>query len=200
CADDHPLTREGIVSMVDRQRDMEVVASASTAEEAIERFSSCRPDITLMDLRMPEIGGLEAIRAIRAIDDHARIIVLTTYRGDEDVFRALQAGAATYLSKDLLCDDLPRIIREVHDGQCRIPSDVESLLASRTPSSTLTTREVRVMELIARGCRNKELARELGISEETVKVHVKHILAKLGVSDRTAAVTVAARRGFIHVT
>jgi len=186
--------------MIARQSDMEIVSAASTSEEAVDFFREFMPDVTLMDLKMPSAGGLEAIRVIRAEAPLARIIVLTTYEGDEDIFRALQAGAATYLLKDTLSDDLVRIVREVHAGGRPIPSNVEKLLGERVNDTTLTSREMDVMRLIARGFRNKEMAAELGISEETVKVHVKNVLAKLHVSDRSAAVAVAARRGIIHLS
>jgi DNA-binding NarL/FixJ family response regulator len=153
-----------------------------------------------MDLQLPIMGGLEAISAIRTEDPVARIIVLTMHQGDEDIHRALDAGAATYLLKDAIVDDLPRLVREVYAGGRPIPPDVAAILASRAAYATLSPREIEVLELIADGYRNKEIAAELRISNETVKVHVKSILTKLTVSDRTAAVTVAVRRGIIHVS
>lgn len=199
CVDDHRLMREGIAVVIGRHEDMEVVASAANGEQAIELFTALRPDVTLMDLQLPMMSGLDTISAIRAIDPSARIIVLTMYQGDEDIHRALDAGAATYLLKDAIVDDLSRMVREVHAGGRPIPPDVAAILAARNAKAALSPREVGVLKLIADGCRNKEIAAALQISNETVKVHVKSILTKLSVSDRTAAVTVAVRRGIIHV-
>jgi two-component system NarL family response regulator len=199
CVDDHRIVREGIALIISRQPDMEVVASAASGEEAIELFRQHQPDVTLMDLQLGTMGGVEAIRAIRRESPGARIVVLTMYQGDEDIFRALDAGAATYLLKDMLSDDLLRVVREVHSGSQPIRPEVEALLAKRAAGSTLTNREVEVIDLIAQGMRNKEIAASLGISEETAQVHVKHILAKLKVKDRSAAITVALRRGIIHL-
>jgi two-component system NarL family response regulator len=199
CVDDHRIVREGIALIISRQPDMEVVASAASGEEAIELFRQHQPDVTLMDLQLGTMGGVEAIRAIRRESPRARIVVLTMYQGDEDIFRALDAGAATYLLKDMLSDDLLRVVREVHSGSQPIRPEVEALLAKRAAGSTLTNREVEVIDLIAQGMRNKEIAASLGISEETAQVHVKHILAKLKVKDRSAAITVALRRGIIHL-
>lgn len=199
CADDHPLVREGIESMIGRQPDMTLVASAATSEEAVELFHRHTPDVTLMDLQMPVAGGLEAIRLIRAESPDARIVVLTTYEGDEHIFRALRAGAATYLLKDTLSADLVRIVREVHAGRQVMPPNVVKLLEDREHQGTLTAREAEVVALIAKGSRNVDIARELKITEETVKAHVRNILTKLHVTDRSAAVTVAVRRGIIRV-
>jgi DNA-binding NarL/FixJ family response regulator len=200
CVDDHRIVREGISLIIDRQPDMEVVGSAASGEESVELFQQCRPDVTLMDLQLRSMSGVEAIRAIRRQDEAARIVVLTMYSGDEDIHRALEAGAATYLLKDTLSDDLIRVVREVHEGKQPIGADVEARLAERAGRPRLTSREVQVLELIAQGMRNKEIAAALGISEETAQVHVKNILAKLKVKDRTAAVNVALRRGIIHLT
>jgi len=199
CVDDHRIVREGISLIIDRQPDMEVVGSAASGEESVELFQRCRPDVTLMDLQLRSMSGVEAIRAIRRHDEDARIVVLTMYSGDEDIHRALEAGAATYLLKDTLSDDLIRVVREVHEGKQPIGADVEARLAERAGRPRLTSREVQVLELIAQGMRNKEIAAALGISEETAQVHVKNILAKLKVKDRTAAVNVALRRGIIHL-
>ena len=185
--------------MINRQTDMEIVAVAANGEEAITLFRHHRPDVTLMDLQLPKVSGLEAIRAIRAEAPHARIIVLTMYQGDEDIFRALQAGAVTYLFKDMLASDLVRIVRDVHDGKRPLPSTIEKFLAQRETESGLTPREVEIVELIANGMRNKEIAAKLGISDETVKVHVRNVLAKLHVNDRSAAISIAMRRGIIHI-
>jgi DNA-binding NarL/FixJ family response regulator len=199
CVDDHAVVREGLVLKLEGEPDMTVVATASTGEQAIDRYEEYRPAVTLMDLQLPGIGGLEAIRSIRHFDPAARIIVLTMYDGEEDIHRALQAGAATYVLKETLADDLVQVIRAVYGGQRPIPADVATRLASREIHTSLTAREVEVLKLIAEGYRNKEIAELLAITEVTVQVHVRHILAKLDVKDRTAAVTVALRRGIIHI-
>jgi DNA-binding NarL/FixJ family response regulator len=200
CVDDHPMITEGIASTINRQPDMTVVGCATTVSEAIELFKRDHPDVTLMDLQLREASGVEAIRAIRADSPDARIIVLTVYQGDEDIFRALDAGAVGYLLKEEVSDELVRVIRDVHNG--RVPPmrpDLEERLAKRVSGPNLTVREVQVLQLVARGLRNKEIAAVLGISDETARVHVKNILSKLEVNDRTAAVTVAARRGILHI-
>ncbi|MGE3507950.1 MAG: response regulator [Vicinamibacterales bacterium] len=199
CVDDHRIVREGIALIIDRQPDMAVVGSAASGEEAVGLFRECLPDVTLMDLQLGGMSGVEAIRAIKAFAPNARIVVLTMYSGDEDIYRALQAGAVTYLLKDTLSDDLIRVVREVHGGKQPIGPDVEARLAERAARPHLTPREIQVVELIAQGMRNKEIAATLGISEETAQVHVKNILAKLKVKDRTAVVSVALRRGIIHM-
>ena len=199
CVDDHRIVREGIGLIIARQPDMEVVGSAATGEEAVAVFTRERPDVTLMDLQLPAMSGLEAIQAIRREDADARIIVLTMYQGDEDIHRALAAGATTYLLKDTLSDDLIRFVREVHAGRRPIRADVKARLDERATQPTLTPREVQVMELVSEGKRNKEIAVLLGISEETVQVHLKNIFAKLKVGERTAAVNVAIRRGIVHI-
>lgn len=199
CVDDHALIRDALTLKVDLQPDMRMVAAAATGEQAVEYFRRHRPDVTLMDLQLPIMSGLESIRAIRQEDPGARIVVLTMYEGDEDIYRAIQAGAATYLLKDTLAEDLIRIVREVHGGARPISADIAERLAERVKQGTLTPREVQVVELVATGMRNKEIAGALGISEETVQVHVKNILARLKVQDRTAAVTMALRRGIIHL-
>jgi two-component system, NarL family, response regulator len=200
CVDDHRIVREGISLIIERQPDMEVVGSAASGEESVEMFRACSPDVTLMDLQLGSMNGVDAIRAIRRHDPNARIVVLTMYNGDEDIHRALQAGATTYLLKDTLSDDLIRVVREVHEGKQPIGPDVEARLAERAGRPQLTPREVQVLELVGQGMRNKEIAAALGISEETAQVHVKNILAKLKVKDRTAAVNVALRRGIIHIS
>lgn len=199
CVDDHPIVRNGIAMIIGLQQDMELIASAATAEEALEQFRRHRPDVTLMDLRLPSVSGVEAIEAIRREQADARIVVLTMYTGDEDIYRALQAGASTYLLKDMLTDDVVRTIREVHAGTVSIPSEVAARLATRGGSAPLSVREIQVLELIAQGLRNKEIAPMLGIAEDTVHTHVKRIFSKLGVNDRTAAITVALRRGLLHL-
>ena len=199
CVEDHRIVREGIALIINRQPDMEVIGSAADGEEAVAQFKRHRPDVTLMDLQLPAMTGLEAIKAIREDDSDARIIVLTMYQGDEDIYRALSAGAMTYLLKDTLSDDLIRFVREVHAGRRPIRPDVKARLDERASNPTLTPREVQVMELVSLGRRNKEIAAALGISEETVQVHLKNIFAKLKVSERTAAVNVALRRGIVHL-
>ena len=199
CVDDHSIVRDGIALIINRQPDMTVVASAASADEAAAMFREHRPDITLMDLRLRGSSGTDAIQEIRRVDPEARIIVLTMYDGDEDIYRALKAGAATYLLKDMLSDDLIRVVREVHSGQRPVRPEVEARLTERSTHPTLTPREIDVMELIMRGLRNKEIAPLLGISELTVQVHVKSIFAKLQVNDRTGAVQVAVRRGIVHM-
>lgn len=199
CVDDHRIVRDGIGLLIAREPDMEVVASASNGEEAIKMFREHRPDVTLMDLQMPVLNGVDAIRSIRKAAPDARIVVLTMYQGDEDIYRALEAGAAGYLLKDALSDELITVIRDVHAGTHAIPEDVNAKLASRASQPVLTPREIAVVELISKGLRNKEIAFALDISEETVKVHVKNILAKLKVNDRSAVVAVAVRRGILHL-
>jgi DNA-binding NarL/FixJ family response regulator len=197
--DDHPMLREGIASLVASQADMELVAEASTGREALEQFRNHRPDLTLMDLQMPDMGGIEAMIAIRDEFPGARIIVLTTYKGDVQVLRALKAGARAYLLKGLLRKELLETIRAVHAGQKRIPPEVAAVLADHAVDATLTSREIDVLRLIAGGNANKLIGDQLSITEETVKGYVKSILSKLGASDRTHAVTVALKRGIIDL-
>jgi two-component system NarL family response regulator len=198
-ADDHPMIRAGLSASIEPEADLTVVAAASNGEQAVELFREYQPDIALMDLRMPGMGGVAAIRAIRSEFPQAKIVVLSTYQGDEDIFRALDAGAVTYLLKDALAQDLIRVIREVMQGRRPLSPEIAQRLADRMLKPTLTARELEVMGLIARGMRNKEIAAELRISEETAQGHVKNILAKFGVHDRTEAVAVAIRRGIVHV-
>jgi two-component system NarL family response regulator len=200
CVDDHRIVREGIASLIDRQPDMRVVASAASGEEAIDLFIEHQPDITLMDLQLGVMDGITAIKIIRRGSPGARIVVLTMRRGDEDIHRALEAGASTYLMKDTISDDLIRVLREVQAGAHPMPADVEARLAERATRGTLTNREVQVVELVAQGMRNKEIGVSLGISETTVQVHVKNILSKLQVQDRSGAITAAIRRGIIHIS
>jgi DNA-binding NarL/FixJ family response regulator len=199
CVDDHRIVREGLRMVINSEPDMTVIDAAATGGEAVARYREHSPDVTLMDLQLPDMGGVDAIRTIRQIDADARIIVLTMYKGDEDIHRAIDAGAMTYLLKDTLADDLPRIVREVHEGRRPLPPDVVAKLEERAASPTLTSREVEVMRLVAAGRRDKEIAIALGISSQTVRVHVKNIYAKLGVSDRTEAMSVAIRRGIVHI-
>jgi len=199
CVDDHRIVREGIALIISRQPDMRVVAFAATGDEAVQKFEQHRPDITLMDLRLGKTSGLDAITAIRRQHGDARIIVLTMYQGDEDIHQALKTGASTYLLKDALADDLIRVVREVHAGGHPIGEDVRARLDERATQPTLTPREVQVLKLVAIGHRNKEIAALLGLSDETVPVHLKNIFSKLGVNERTAAVNVALRRGIVHI-
>lgn len=199
CVDDHRLIREGITHILERYDDVRVVGQAANGREAAELYTSLRPRITLMDLQMPVMNGLDAIRAIRAADPDARIIVLTMYQGDEDAFRALQAGAVGYVLKDSVPEELIRVIRDVHAGRSGVPPDVSAKLAARSMSPTLTARELQVLELLVTGMRNKEMASHLGISEDTVRAHVKGVFAKFRVHDRTAALAEALRRGLVRI-
>jgi two-component system NarL family response regulator len=197
--DDHALLRAGLRSSLGAEPDMEIVAAAANGQEAVELFRQHQPDIIVMDLKMPVMGGVEAIKAIRSQAPAARIVVLSTYEGDDDIYRALQAGAASYLLKDTLAEDLVRVIREIFAGGRPLPPPVAQRLADRMLQPELTVRELDVLRLIARGLRNKEIAARLGIGEETTQGHVKNILAKLGLHDRTEAVAVAVRRGIVHI-
>lgn len=200
CVDDHRIVREGVALIIKRQTDMDVVGMAATGEEAIELFKSCHPDVTLMDLRLRGMSGVEAIKAIRRLDPSARVVVLTMYQGDEDIYRALEAGATTYLLKDTLADDLIQVIRDVKAGkQPGVSPEVQARLAERSVRPELTPRELEILQLISQGMQNKEIAASLGISEATAQVHVKNILAKLDVRHRTAALNVALRRGIVHI-
>jgi two-component system NarL family response regulator len=199
CVDDHPLVREGLARTLGREADMQVVGAVATGEEGVEMFRRFRPDIVLMDLQLPGMSGLRAIEEIRREDGNARIIVLTMYQGDEDIYRALRAGAASYLFKDTLSNDLVSFVREVYDGGRPIPASVASRVASRVPQTGLSPRELDVLGLIASGKQNKEIADALSLSVETVGTHIKHLFAKLGVNDRVTAVTVALSRGMIHL-
>jgi len=197
--DDHALLRKGIAALVNAEPDMKLVAEAANGAEAITEFKKHRPDVTLMDLQMPEMSGIEATIAIRGDFPNARIIVLTTYPGDVQVVRALKAGARAYLLKDQVNTDLPEVIRAVHAGQKRIPPEVAVELAEHTAEDDLSSREIDVLRLVAAGNANKEIASKLFIAEETVKSHVTNILAKLHANDRTHAVTTALKRGIIQL-
>ena len=199
CVDDHRIVRDGLELIIGKQGDMEMVASASDGAEAIELYRRFRPDITLMDLRLRGTSGIEAIRTIRHEFREARIIVLTMYEGDEDIHQALRAGAITYLLKDTISADLIRTIRAVCAGGRPLAPAIAARLAERASLATLTRREVEVLNLLAQGLRNKEIAAALGRHETTIQVHVKNIYAKLNVKDRTAAVTVGLQRGIIHL-
>jgi DNA-binding NarL/FixJ family response regulator len=197
--DDHPLLREGIAAMVNAESDMKLVAEASNGQDAIEKFRLHRPDVTLMDLQMPALSGIESIIGIRSEFPKARIIVLTTYAGDVQVLRALKAGAQGYLLKGNVRRELLDTIRAVHAGQKRIPPEVAAELAEHAAEDELTSRELAVLRLIATGNANKAIAGQLSIAEDTVKSHVTNILAKLGANDRTHAVTIGLKRGIIEL-
>jgi DNA-binding NarL/FixJ family response regulator len=197
--DDHPLLREGVNALLAGQPDMTLVAGASNGHEAIEQFRIHRPDVTLMDLQMPEMNGVDAMIAICGEFPTARIIVLTTYVGDVQVLRSLRAGARAYLLKGLLRKELVETIRLVHAGQKRIPPEVASELAEHATDESLSSREIEVLRLIAGGNANKDIAAQLSITEETVQGHVKNIMAKLGANDRTHAVTIGLKRGIIDL-
>jgi DNA-binding NarL/FixJ family response regulator len=197
--DDQAVVRQGFVALINTVADMSVIAEGINGRQAIELYRFHRPDVTLMDLRMPELGGVEAIVAIRKEFPDARLIVLTTYDGDEDIYRSLQAGAQGYLLKDMFFEELEDAIRKVHAGSRRIPPQVAERLAERMGSSELTGREIEVLEQIVAGNNNKAIAQRLNISEATVKSHINSILSKLGVSDRTQAATTALQRGLVHL-
>lgn len=197
--DDHRLVRQGLVRIIELQPDMTVVAEANTGEEAVEQYSRHKPDVTLMDLQLPVMSGLDAMRAIRERDPEARVVVLTMYYGDEDVFRAFQAGVMGYLLKDAVLDDLVRVLRQVHQGQRVVPPEIEAVLDARASQPSLTARERQVLELLVTGKRNKEIADVLGMSRDTARAHVKSIFQKFNVHDRTAAMAEALRRGIVHL-
>jgi DNA-binding NarL/FixJ family response regulator len=197
--DDHQIVRKGLVALINTEPDLKVVAEAENGRQAVELFRQHQPDITLMDLRLPEMGGVEATRAIRQEAPTAKIIVLTTYDGDEDIYRALQAGAQSYLLKGMSFDELLAAIRTVYGGARRIPAAVAERLAERMAGQELTGRELQVLQLIVKGRSNKEISNELSISEATVKSHINSLLSKLGVTDRTQAATTALQRGIVHL-
>ncbi len=198
-ADDHSVVREGLVSLVKRKADMAVVGEGSNGREAVDLWKEHRPDITLLDLRMPELDGVGAIKEIRELDENARIVVLTTFDGDEDIYRAIKAGAKGYLLKDTARDALMECIRKVHSGETCIPPMLAAKLADRVSGEALSAREIEVLQRIAAGKSNKEIGAELFISEGTVKTHVKSIFSKLDVVSRTEAVATATRRGLIQL-
>src|SRR2546423_1966655 len=197
--DDHPLLREGIAAIINNQPDMLMVAQASTGCEAIQMFRQHQPDVTLMDLRLPDMSGIDALIAIRTEFPEAHIIMLTTFEGDVEIQRALKAGARGYLLKSTPPRELVETIRHVHAGKKGIPSQVAAHLAEHVSDEALTAREIEVLRHIAEGNRNRDIAEKLFISEETIKVHIKHIMEKLGASDRTQAVAIAVRRGIIQL-
>lgn len=197
--DDHPLLREGIAAIIGNEPDMVMVAQAATGREAIRQFREHRPDVTLMDLRLPDISGIDAMMAIRDEFPDARIVVLTTFEGDVEIQRALAAGARGYILKSMPPQELAGVVRQVHAGKKRIPPEVAARLAEHVSDEALTAREKDVLKHVAGGNRNRDIAELLFISEETVKAHVKHIMEKLGATDRTEAVTIALRRGIIEL-
>ena len=197
--DDHPLLREGIAAIIDNQSDMLMVAQAANAQDAVEQFRKHRPDVTLMDLRLPDRSGIDTMIAIRAEFPDARIIMLTTFEGDVEIKRALEAGARGYMLKSMPPKELVEVIRQVHAGKKRVPSQLAAQLAEHMSDEALTEREVEVLGQIAGGNRNRDIAERLFITEETVKVHIKHIMEKLGASDRTQAVAIGVRRGIIQL-
>jgi DNA-binding NarL/FixJ family response regulator len=199
CVDDHPIVREGIAAMMENEDDVVSVGEAADGKAAIEQYRKLKPDVVVMDLRMPGLGGLEATTQIRREFPAARIIVLTTYEGDEDIHRALDAGARGYLLKDSVRRELLQSIREVYAGQRHISATAATRLAEHTPRTSLSPRELEVLQLIAEGLRNKEIGAKLDIAEDTVKIHIKNIFGKLEVIDRTAAVVAASQRGFIQL-
>jgi DNA-binding NarL/FixJ family response regulator len=198
-ADDHPVVRSGLAGIISQEPEFELVAEASDGRNAVARFREHRPDVVLMDLRMPDMDGVAAIREIKSDFPEARILALTTYEGDVDIHRALEAGARGYLLKDMLLTDVLTAIRAVHRGERVIPMAVAAKLAEFTPRTDLTEREVEVLQLVARGLSNHDVAGIIGRTDETVKVHLKNIFAKLGVADRTEAVTLALSRGILHL-
>jgi two-component system, NarL family, response regulator len=198
-ADDHPVVRMGLVTLINAQEDMKIVAEAQNGKEAVDLYKTHAPDVLLIDLRMPVMSGVDATVAIRKEFPDSRIIVLTTYDADEDIVRTLGAGAKGYLLKDAVGPEMLEAIRAVHAGQRRVAAAVGARLAERVTGSELTVRELEVLRLLARGGTNKDLAKSLSISEGTVKGHVNNILSKLGVTDRTMAVTTALQRGIIHL-
>jgi DNA-binding NarL/FixJ family response regulator len=197
--DDHPLLREGLAAIINNQQDMLLVAHASNAQEAIQQYRTHRPDVTLMDLRLPDKSGLDALIAVRAEFPEARVIILTTFEGDVEIQRALEAGARGYMLKSMPPKELVEVIRQVHAGKKRIPAQLAAQLAEHMSDEDLTPREVEVLNQIAGGNRNRDIAEKLFITEETVKVHIKHIMEKLGASDRTQAVAIGVRRGIIEL-
>ena len=197
--DDHPLMRAGIAAIIDASEDMSVVAQCSTGEEAVRLYEEYEPDLTLMDLRLPAMSGVEAIRAIRAGAPEARFVVLTTYEGDEDIYQALEAGARGYLIKGMPHEALIDALQRVHAGRRFLPPPVTQALAARHPEGQLSPREREVLQLLVAGRSNREIATELGIRETTVKTHVSVILMRLNVTDRTQAVVAALRRGLVHL-
>jgi DNA-binding NarL/FixJ family response regulator len=199
CVDDHPVVRDGIAAIINLQPDMMLAGAAGTAGEALKQFFELRPDVALVDLQLPDMNGFDLIRKIRDKSPNARIVVLSSHEGDVDIQRALEAGAQGYVVKGLVREELLQTIRAVHAGKRRLPAPVAQSLAEHMAEEPISARELEVLSLMATGKRNKEIAGELSIAEDTVKMHVRNILSKLQVSDRTEAVTIALRRGIIHL-
>jgi DNA-binding NarL/FixJ family response regulator len=199
CVDDHAVVRRGIAALVALHADVTIVTDASSGQEALTLFRHHQPDVTLVDLQLPDISGVEVIKRIRAEFPDAKIIVLSMYAGEDDIYNALTAGASTYLTKDSLSDNLVSIIRDVHAGTLVLPLEISEKLKARAARPSLTPRELQVLQLLVGGLQNREIADALSISDETVRAHLKHIFAKLGVNYRAAAVRTALRRGLIHV-
>ncbi len=199
CADDHPLVRKGIAAILANEPDIELVGEAGNGREAVEKFRRLKPDVTLMDLRMPELDGIAATTLIRSEFPEAKLIALTSFDGDQDIYRALEAGVRGYLLKETVHTDIVHAVRLVHSGKRLMPPEVAERLAEYFPQAALTPREVEVLTLVARGLGNKEIADELGTANGTVKMHVQNILSKLKATDRTHAVTIGLQRGIIHL-
>lgn len=197
--DDHPIVRTGLAAIITSQPDMEIVGQTGSAREALELHTKTRPDVTLMDLKLPGMSGVEAIRLLRQRRSDVKVLVLTTYEGDEDIYQALMAGAAAYIIKGMAHDLLLQGIRQVHQGKEYLPAEISRAVSQRSTKDELSARERQVLTLIASGHSNRDIANELGVTEGTVKCHVGVILSRLGVKDRTQAVIIAARRGFVHL-
>jgi len=199
CIDDHPTVREGLSAIINLQSDMAVAGAAATGREGLEQFRALRPDVTVVDLRLPDMSGFDVIEQMKEEFPNARIIVLSSHEGDVDIRRALDAGAQGYVVKGMVREELLDVIRSVHAGKKRLPAAVAQTLAEHISQDMVSSREIEVLSLISAGKRNKEIAAELSIAEDTVKMHVRNILSKLQASDRTEAVTIALRRGIIHL-
>jgi DNA-binding NarL/FixJ family response regulator len=199
CVDDHPVVLDGLSAIIAMQPEMQLAATASSGETALNAFREHKPDVTIVDLRLPDMSGFELIKAVRKLDSKARIIVLSSYDGDADIQRALDAGAQGYVAKGLVRDELLTAIRTVSAGGKHIPATIAQRLVGHMQDDSMSEREVQVLSLVAIGKRNKEIAADLSIAEDTVKMHVRNIFSKLNVTDRTEAVTVALRRGIIHL-
>jgi DNA-binding NarL/FixJ family response regulator len=199
CVDDHPIVRKGIASLLANESDLKLVAEAASGRQAVEMHRTLQPDVTLMDLKLPDLDGVGATKLIREESPQARIIALTSYDGDQEVYRALEAGARGYLLKEMVHTDVLRAIRVVHSGKRLIPPEVAERLSEYFPQIVLTEREVQVLSFVAKGMANKDIAFRLGTASGTIKMHVQNILSKLGAADRTHAVTIALERGILHL-
>ncbi len=199
CVDDHPLVRKGIASIIANEANLKLVGEAGGGHEAVDMFRSLRPDVVLMDLRMPDMDGIEATKQIRKIDPEAKIIALTSYDGDQDIYKAIEAGVRGYILKEMVHTKVIDAIQTVHSGKRLMPTEVAERLSEYFPQVALTPREIEVLKYVAKGMANKEIAHHLGTASGTVKMHVQNILAKLGASDRTHAVTIALERGILHL-